>query len=252
MITVEQATHALDSGVVVGTDGELGKVGQIFVDDETGAPNWVTVKTGLFGTKESFVPLDDASADGGQFRVPYDKGTVKGAPKFDADQHLSAAEEDELYRYYRVGAPTATAAADVPVTTAVRTEDDTATLTRSEEQLHVGTQRVEAGRARLRKFVITEQQTVNVPVSREEVRVVREPLQPGDVVDGSIGEDVIEVTLTEERPVVRKDTVAVERIRLEKDAVTEQQSVTEQVRKEQIEFDTTEGVNTITAPNVSR
>ena len=109
-------------------------------------------------------------------------------------------------------------------------------LTRSEEQLHVGTEKVQTGRARLRKVVVTEQQTVTIPVSREEVRLVREPIAPGDTVDATIGEAAAEVVLTEERVVVSKETVAVERVRLGTVTITEQQEVTEAVRKEKIEF----------------
>jgi len=97
---------------------------------------------------------------------------------------------------------------------------------------------VETGRARLRKFVVTEEQTVTVPVTHEEVRVVREPLSPGDSVDDvTIGEAQTDVVLTEERVVVGKETVPVEKVQLGTEAVTEQQQVTEAVRKEQIEFD---------------
>ena len=109
-------------------------------------------------------------------------------------------------------------------------------LTRSEEQLHVGTAKVQTGRARLRKVVVTEQQTVTIPVSREEVRLVREPIAPGDSVDATIGEAAAEVVLTEERVVVSKETVAVERVRLGSVTITEQQEVTEAVRKAKIEF----------------
>ena len=109
-------------------------------------------------------------------------------------------------------------------------------LTLSEEQLRVGTQRVEAGRARLRKFVVTEQQTVTVPVSHDEVKIVREPLQPGESTGGAtIGEDVIEVTLMQDKVLVDKQVVGVEKVKLATQTVTEQQQVTEQVRKEQIE-----------------
>ena len=109
-------------------------------------------------------------------------------------------------------------------------------MTRSEEQLHVGTEKVQTGRARLRKVVVTEQQTVTIPVTREEVRLVREPIAPGDTVDATIGEAAAEVVLTEERVVVSKETVPVERVRLGTVTITEQQEVTEAVRKEKIEF----------------
>jgi uncharacterized protein (TIGR02271 family) len=121
---------------------------------------------------------------------------------------------------------------------------DTA-MTRSEERLDVGTARREAGRARLRKYVVTEQQTVNVPVSREEVRLEREPITDANVgaaTDGpAISEEEHEVTLHEEVPVVSKETRPVERVRLGTETVTGEEQVTEDVRKEHIELEGDEG-----------
>jgi uncharacterized protein (TIGR02271 family) len=112
-------------------------------------------------------------------------------------------------------------------------------MTRSEERLHVGTEQVQAGRVRLRKYVVTENVTQTVPVSHEEVRVEREPVTDANrdaALSGEpISEDEHEVTLQAERPVVEKEAVPVERIRLGTETVTDQQEVTEQVRKEQIE-----------------
>jgi uncharacterized protein (TIGR02271 family) len=112
-------------------------------------------------------------------------------------------------------------------------------MTRSEEQLHVGTEQVEAGRARLRKYVVTENVSTTVPVSHEEVRVEREPVTDANrdaALSGDpISEEEHEVTLRAERPVVEKEAVPVERVRLGTETVTEEQQVTEQVRKEQID-----------------
>jgi uncharacterized protein (TIGR02271 family) len=114
-------------------------------------------------------------------------------------------------------------------------------MTRSEEQLRVGTQTHEAGRARLRKHVVTEHQQVTVPVTREEVTLEREPITEvnrGAAVDGpAISEEEHEVTLHAERPVVDVEAVPVERVRLGKETVTEQETVGGEVRKEEIEFD---------------
>jgi uncharacterized protein (TIGR02271 family) len=119
------------------------------------------------------------------------------------------------------------------------TTDDA--MTRSEEQLNVGTQTREAGRARLRKYVVTENVTQTVPVSREEVRVEREPITEANrdqALSGpAISDEEHEVVLHEERPVVQKETVPVERVRLDTDTVTEEVTVSEEVRKEQIETD---------------
>ena len=175
----------LEQGSVVGSDGEsIGKVGQVYVDNQTGQPSWVTVKTGWFGTSESFVPLDAASVDGDTIRVPYDKDTIKDAPHNEVGVELTETDETELYSYYGIGGRAATGTtgtgtdAELPVGTG-QSGQGGEYLTRSEEQLHVGTEKVETGRARLRKYVVTENQTVTVPVSHEEVRVVREPMGRG-------------------------------------------------------------------------
>jgi uncharacterized protein (TIGR02271 family) len=112
-------------------------------------------------------------------------------------------------------------------------------MTRSEERLNVGTRKEEVGRARLRKYVVNENVTETVPVSREEVRIEREPITDANVgkaMDGpAISEEEHEVTLHAERPVVEKEAVPVERVRLDKDTVTEHETVNEGVRKEQID-----------------
>lgn len=102
MIKTEDLSGVTD-GNVHGSDGEkIGSVGQVYLDNQSGQPAWVTVKTGLFGTKASFVPLVEATVEGKDLRVPYDKETIKHAPNVDADGELTPAEEDELYRYYDV------------------------------------------------------------------------------------------------------------------------------------------------------
>jgi uncharacterized protein (TIGR02271 family) len=245
MTTKEHSADLLKDGVVVDSEGtDIGQVAQVYLDNDSGTATWVTVKTGWFGSNESFVPLRSASVDAGTIRVPYDKAMIKDAPHFDADAPLTEDDEQRLYSYYGVegrrGVGT-TGADDSAAGTAPSAASATGAgeyLTRSEEHLHVGTERVQTGRARLRKFVVTEEQTVTVPVSREEVRVVREPLVPGeDADDVTIGEDATDVTLTEERVVVGKETVPVEKVRLGTETVTENREVTQAVRKEQIEFD---------------
>jgi uncharacterized protein (TIGR02271 family) len=114
-------------------------------------------------------------------------------------------------------------------------------MTRSEEHLDVGTEQVEAGRARLRKYVVTEQQTTTVPVSHEELVVEREPITEanrGDALAGpDIAEDVHDVTLHAERPIVSTVAEPVERVRLGTETVTDNEQVSAEVRKEQIEVD---------------
>jgi uncharacterized protein (TIGR02271 family) len=266
-----------DIGSIVGapvhdTDGDkIGTVGQVYVDPDTEKPLWATVKTGLFGTSESFVPLEDATWDRESLVVGYDKAKVKDAPRVESDGALSEEEEDSLYAYYGIGSGSASTTPTGTGTQGVYDQDDRAgvdvdrdrdgvvghdtsgpttddAMTRSEEQLHVGTERVETGRARLRKHVVTEERTVTVPVSHEEVRLEREPITEGNVGSATAGPDLSdeehEVVLTEERPVVQKETVPVERVKLGTETVTDEERVTEDVRHEEIDVDgdgTTDG-----------
>jgi uncharacterized protein (TIGR02271 family) len=114
-------------------------------------------------------------------------------------------------------------------------------MTRSEEELQVGTTERETGRARLRKYVVTEQVQKTVPVQREEVRIEREPITDANVGDATAGPEISEeeheVTLHEEEVVVEKRAVPKERVRLDKETVTEDKTVSEEVRKEQVEVD---------------
>ena len=108
MISEQQIQQVIGTTAVDADGDKLGKVGEVYLDDETGRPEWATVHTGLFGTKETFVPLAQADLSGSQLRFPYDKAKIKDAPKVDADGHLSPQEEQELYRYYGLGAGTGT------------------------------------------------------------------------------------------------------------------------------------------------
>ncbi|HEX5857068.1 MAG TPA: PRC and DUF2382 domain-containing protein [Microbacterium sp.] len=247
MISTSNLGSLIGSNVIGSDDDKIGTVGQVYVDPDSGQPNWITVRTGLFGMRESFVPLDSAEQTGDDIRVPYTKEFVKDAPNIDHEGALEEDETDNLYAYYTggTGGRTGTTDRDNGVRdtegydTSGPTTDDA--MTRSEERLHVGTEKVQTGRARLRKYVVTENQTVTVPVSREEVRLEREPITDANVGDALSGPDISEeeheVVLTEERPVVAKETVPVERVRLGTETVTENETVSEQVRKEEIEFD---------------
>lgn len=114
-------------------------------------------------------------------------------------------------------------------------------MTRSEERLNISKENVATGRVRLRKHIVTEQQNITVPVQREEVRLEREPITDQNVGGAVSGPDLTEdeknVTLHEERVVVNKETVPVERVHLGKETVTDQQNVSEEVAHEEIELD---------------
>jgi uncharacterized protein (TIGR02271 family) len=237
-----EVTEAYDfqGRTLLDRDGDkIGKIDDVYTDRQDGLPEWALVNTGLFGTKKTFVPLRAAKPVGEDVRVPVEKAQVKDAPSIEPDGELSESEEHQLYTHYDVayetnGAPE-TSGGDV----SGPTTDDA--MTRSEEQLRVGTERREAGRVRLRKHVVTENEQRTVPVRREEVRVEREPITEGNVdqaLDGpAISEEEHEVVLHEERPVVDKEVVAKERVRLSTEEQTDEETISEEVRKERIETD---------------
>jgi uncharacterized protein (TIGR02271 family) len=247
------------SKTAVDSDGEkIGTIEEIYLDAETNQPEWLAVKTGLFGSKISFVPIADATDAGDDVRVPYSKAQVKDSPHADPDGQLSQQEEAQLYRHYGLDygdsrsdtglaeGQTATTATDGDPTPHGSAGDDVSgpetddAMTRSEEEVSVGTAQRESGRARMRKYIVTDQVTQTVPVRREEVRVEREPITEANVGDATSGpelsEEEHEVTLHAEEPVAQKRVVPKERVRLDKDVETEQRHVTETARKEQVEL----------------
>ena len=116
-------------------------------------------------------------------------------------------------------------------------DDDEDTLVRSEEELEVGTERGRRGRAGVRKRVETEQVERTVPVEREELRVEREPIPASERGRAELGEDEQTIELHEERPVVDKQVVPKERIRVGKEVVTDEEQISEEVRKEAVDID---------------
>jgi uncharacterized protein (TIGR02271 family) len=238
-----------------GPDGQkIGTIDEIYLDTGTQQPEWAVVTTGLFGTKQTFVPIRDANTSDDGITVPFDKSTVKDAPNIDPDGQLSGGEEAELYRHYGLdyseagsGSGLAEGRGDddardpdaVGRDVSGPTTDDA--MTRSEEELRVGKTEREAGRVRLRKVVVEDQVTQTVPVKREEVRVKREPITDAnvdDAMDGpEISEEEHEVVLHEEEPVAEKRIVPKERIRLDKDTHTEEREVSDTVRREEIDVD---------------
>jgi uncharacterized protein (TIGR02271 family) len=242
---------------MVDRDGDrIGEIDAIYVDDQTGEPEWALINTGFFGSRSTFVPIAQATARGDQVQVPYEKQLVKDAPNMDPDGHLSEQEEHELWRHYGLeygGYAAAGTTGDTDTARATTYEDrDTVgrdvsgpttddAMTRSEEELQVGTQTRARAPPRLRKQVTTEQQTVTVPVQREEVRVEREPISDANLDAATSGpaisEEEHEVTLHEEEPVVDKRAVPKERVRLDTETVTDERQVSEEVRKEQIEVE---------------
>ncbi len=242
---------------------KIGSIEEIYLDAETGAPEWALVNTGMFGTKSTFVPLKEATEEEGSLRVPYDKAQVKDAPKMDADGELSQEDESQLYSHYGLsysesrsdsglpeggsgaGAGTGTGGGDFsdrpPVGDDVSGPETDNAMTRSEEELSVGKTERETGRARLRKYVVEDEVTETVPVRREEVRVEREPITDANrdaaTSGGEITDEEHEVVLHEEEVVVDKQAVPKERVRLDKETSVEDRQVSETVRKEEVDVD---------------
>jgi uncharacterized protein (TIGR02271 family) len=331
---------------VLDTEGHnVGKIKQVFLDDQTGRPSWVSVHTGLFGLKETLVPLQGAQPVEEDIQIPYDKATVKDAPQVDADRHVSPEDEALVRDYFarqggfprqaqgeeRLPGGAEEAANDpqgVPLgqempkwlggpgiaggdrddnpgargagghsqfadpregrgdepqmhgngpadampgagpahTMPPAAHDEAAdhhgsehaaerfggpggagtedmSVLRHEEQVDIGVERRESGQARMRKHVETERFDETVPLHHEELEVERRPItDPSQVTDtGRMEEDEETFTLHEERPVVSKEEVPVEEIRVRKRDVTREEHVEGELRKERIEFEGDDG-----------
>lgn len=204
---------------------QIGKVEEVFVDIDSRQPEWIGLGTGFLGTKRVLVPVQGAEVQGDGVSVPYAKEHVKNAPDLDDDE-VGRETERELHAYYGL----AGGGGKTPQ------GDGDQTVTRHEEELAVGTQQVEAGRARLRKWVETEPVAMDVELRQETARVSREPVDE-PVADAELGEEQVEVPLRGERPVVQKQTVAKERVGIETDVTTERQTVEDEVRKERVDVE---------------
>ncbi len=249
MLTETQAREVIGSTAYDESGDKIGKVGQLFLDDQTGQPEFITVNTGFFGSSESFVPVQNATFEGDRLTLPFSKEKIKDAPNVDLEggRHLDESEERRLYEYYGLGYSDTTDTAGYAGNTAGTEGYDTSgpttddAMTRSEERVEVGTTSQEAGRVRLRKYVTTEQETHTIPVRKEKAVLETEPITEGNVdqaTDGpSISEEEHEVVLREEKPVVQKTTEPVERVRVGTETVTDEQTVTEEVRKEHVEVE---------------
>jgi uncharacterized protein (TIGR02271 family) len=220
---------------VIGPEGEkVGKIEDIYFDRESGEPEWALVQTGLVGKKDSFVPLAGAQSQGDDLRIRYPKDQVKDAPNIEPDGELSDDEEARLYQHYRLEGGQES---ERQSPRGHKAGEDA--MTRSEEELQVRKVRRPSELVRLKKYVVTENVQQTVPVEREEVRIEREPITDENVdaaMSGpDISEDEHEVVLTEEEAVADKRTVPKERVRAAKDQRTDEETVSEELRKEQID-----------------
>ncbi len=226
---------------------KVGKISDVYLDNESGQPEWLAVSTGMFGSKVSFVPIADATLVADDVQIAFTKDKVKDAPRAEADGQLSAVEEEALYAHYGRQPAPAPAQAESQPRASVDTGHDTSgpdtddAMTRSEEELDVSKSTRQTGTARLRKWIETEDVHMVVPIRRQKVRMVTEPITDANrdaaMAGGDITTEEHEVTLSEEVIDVSKRVVPKERVRMETDVDTEDVSVNEQVRKERIEMD---------------
>jgi uncharacterized protein (TIGR02271 family) len=250
---------------LVDRDGvKAGSIVDLYVDEQTEQPTWGLVRTGLLGSRQTLVPLDQATvplavivSGAGSVRVPFESAAILDAPSVAVGEEISEATAIALRRHYGLGDPVAPAeghhgpsdtesldagaAAPAAKTTAAMTSASTepsGTMIRSEEELRVRLRR-RARRVRVQRYVVTDYVTTTIPVRREELRL-EEAL--GDEASRTAppalpGGDSWEMVLHQEEPVVSKQVVARERVRLRVQTITEQRKISGEVRKERIEVD---------------
>ena len=239
-MTVDQLAQMRGTDVYSSEGDKIGSVEEIFVDEQTGKPEWIGLGTGFLGTKKVLVPVTGAEVRDDAVTVPYSKDQVKETPDIDSDE-ISQETEQRLYAHYGLGYSEQRSDTGLPegapsVDSTDVADVGTESVTRSEEELRVGKRETEAGRARLRKWVDTEPVEMDVELKRETARVTREPIDE-PVSGGQIGEEDVEMPLRAEEAVVEKQTVAKERIGLEKDVDVQQETVADEVRKERIDVE---------------
>ena len=215
---------------------KIGKVDEIFYDQQTNVPEWIGIGTGFFGTNRVLVPVKGAAPYDDGLMVAYSKDHVKDSPDIDEDD-ISQQREADLAAYY--GLDYSRQRSQTGMSEGRRQPRGTAdgeSVTRTEEEIEVGKRPVEAGRARLRKWVENEPVALNVELQREVARVTRERIDR-PVGEHDFGEEEVEVPLRAEKPVVQKQAVAKERVGLEKDVQTQKQTVEDEVKREHVEVE---------------
>lgn len=218
---------------VLGGAGELlGHVRTVYVDNATGVAAWAAVQ-GPHHT--AVVPLQYSQFDGSTLHVPYDAARLQTAPHHDPTTLISYPEGDDLARHYGL-LPDAHADQGRPSEPPRSAGVQDIVVTRSQEQLRTDTVNVVVGRARLITTVVTENQTFTIPVRRQEVRLVYDPLPENEqtIASGPPSEDMVEVILHAEQIRFTTQVVPVERVRMVRRVVTTAQTVIEPIRSELI------------------
>jgi hypothetical protein len=261
----DSALPPVIGAIATDRDGNaLGTITTVYLDDATERPTWVGLSDGLHASPDEtpvIAPLTDARFTEGRLVLPVPADAVRSAPRVSRPDRLSPEEETLLRDHYAgpagVAAPGTGTGTGTDTWTGTGTDTDvrpgTATdgaMTRSEEQLQVGTVVEPWTRAVLRIEEVTEEVMVPVTITRQQARIEYLPLAPthragtaGDAAPAGAERATSTsgwVTLYTEQPAVTLQRVPAERVRLRTDWVTEETGVSEQLRKEQIELTTTE------------
>ena len=227
----------------------VGAVADVYLGRGTGEPEFVLVDTD--GGRQAIVPLTDAEIRGGTLFVDATAEQIAGASVEEAGVELTPDLEAKLYAYYGHEPPslpsdqqathvTPPTEGGVPPSPAPPQPAEHAELTRSEEQLFVGTEAHVRERVVVKKRVVTEEVSVTIPLRREELVVEREPIEPRTSEappDAAPTDAEFDFVLLAEQPVIEKRVVPVEQVRVRKDVVVEEEIVTDEVRKERIDVD---------------
>jgi uncharacterized protein (TIGR02271 family) len=214
-VTTQQLEAAQNAPVYAADGEQIGHVGEFWYD-ESGRPQWLKIGSGFLGLKNRFVPVQGAELREDGLFVPYTKDQITSSPEQQGED-LTGDYEQQLSGSYGLA-------------------ESADTVTRSEEELHVGKETVEAGRVRLRKYVETEPVELDVDLKRETARVTREPINE-PVAEHDFEEGEVEVPLHAEQAVVAKQAVAKERIGVETNVETERQTVRDELKKERVEVE---------------
>jgi uncharacterized protein (TIGR02271 family) len=231
-MTREQLARLSGQSVYDNKGQKIGDVRRVFFDDATDEPAWVSVGAHRFDPAEAVVPLAGSRITPTGLAVAVRSRQVKDAPTVDPDSQLSADETAQLISHYEQRG------ADELAAGSAEGEPGRTELTRFEEQFEVGAETVETGRTRLHKRVATEPVEATVPLRHEKVRVEHMPARQTVSAEGHrFGEETAEITVHDQRPTSAKRTVPVETVQLATEATTDEQRVTDEVRREFIDVE---------------
>jgi uncharacterized protein (TIGR02271 family) len=229
----------IDYKVIDQNNDGVGSVDAVW-EDHTGQPTYLAVRTGWLGMgKAHIVPAEAAQVNerDQRIRLPYTAEQIKNAPSFDSQDDIT--EQSDFTISCHFGTKPRWAREEPRASTAPRESVKDANIKLKQEELKVGKREVEYGGVRLRKIVRTEVVNQPVELSREEIVIERVPLSGGQATtsDTQFGDEEIYIPLRREEAVVEKTTRAREEVRVGKRRETEQETIHEEIRHEDVEIE---------------